>query len=170
MVLLDIAPTREMYAQTNAAFAKAYWHWFFLIQAAPLPERMIGADPRAYWLKKCGSGSASLEPFTPDALEAYLTAFEAPAAIVASCEDYRAAATIDVVHDDQDQGRKVTCPILVLWGDKGAIEAHFDCLGLWRRRAEHVEGRAISGGHYLAEERPDEIVSHTLDFLRQESN
>ena len=78
MVLLDIAPTREMYANTSAAFAKAYWHWFFLIQAAPLPERMIGADPRAYWLKKCGSGSAGLGPFTPEALEAYLTAFEAP--------------------------------------------------------------------------------------------
>jgi haloacetate dehalogenase len=131
---------------------------------------MIGADPRAYWLKKCGSGSAGVEPFTPEALEAYLTAFEAPGAIVASCEDYRAAATIDVMHDDQDQGRLVTCPILVLWGDNGVIQAHFDCLGLWRERATHVEGQAIPGGHYLAEERPAEIVSRTLDFLLQESN
>jgi haloacetate dehalogenase len=170
MVLLDIAPTREMYAHTTQAFAKAYWHWFFLIQPAPLPEQMIGADPRAYWLKKCGSGSAGVEPFTPEALEAYLTAFEAPGAIVASCEDYRAAATIDVMHDDQDQGRLVTCPILVLWGDNGVIQAHFDCLGLWRERATHVEGQAIPGGHYLAEERPAEIVSRTLDFLLQESN
>ena len=170
MVLLDIAPTREMYANADQAFARAYWHWFFLIQRAPMPERMIGADPRAYWLQKCGGGSAGLGPFTPDALAAYLEAFDDPKAIAASCEDYRAAATIDLRHDDEDEGRKVMCPIRVLWGGKGVIEAHFDCLGLWRERAETVDGEALMGGHYLAEELPDEVLSHTLEFLRQESD
>jgi len=168
MVLLDIAPTREMYANAHEAFARAYWHWFFLIQPAPLPERMIGADPRAYWLQKCGSGSAGLEPFTTDALAAYLEAFDDPRAIRASCEDYRAAATIDLRHDDEDGGRKVTCPTRVLWGTMGVIETHFDCLALWGDRAECVDGEALPGGHYLAEELPDEVMSHTLEFLQQE--
>ena len=170
MVLLDIAPTREMYSNTHDRFARAYWHWFFLIQPAPLPERMIGVDPKGYWLKKCGSGSAGLEPFTPEALAAYLDAFDDPAAIAASCEDYRAAATIDLVHDDEDGGRKIECPICVLWGDKGVIEAHFDCLALWRIRAEHVEGEALPGGHYLPEEVPDDVVARTLEFLRVEAD
>ena len=165
MVLLDIAPTREMYAHTDANFARAYWHWFFLIQASPLPERMIGADPRSYWLRKCGAGSAGLAPFTDTALEAYLTAFEDPAAIAASCADYRAAATIDLEHDDADGERKVTCPLGVFWGEAGVIEAQFDCLALWRQRADDVRGACLPGGHYLAEEVPDLIVQHALHFF-----
>ena len=94
LVLLDIAPTREMYANASDGFARAYWHWFFLIQPAPFPERMIAADPKAYWLKKCGTGSAGLSPFSEEVLEAYLTAFDDPQTIAASCEDYRAAATM----------------------------------------------------------------------------
>lgn len=168
MILLDIAPTREMYANTDQSFARAYWHWFFLIQPAPLPERMIGVDPRAYWLDKCGAGSAGLSPFAPAALEAYLSAFDNPRAIAASCEDYRAAATIDLKHDDEDAGRKVSCPIRVLWGDRGVIEAHFDCLALWRERADHVDGLALPGGHYLAEEVPEEVLRHALEFFREE--
>jgi haloacetate dehalogenase len=169
MVLLDIAPTREMYAHADEVFARAYWHWFFLVQPAPMPERMIGADPKAYWLEKCGGGSAGLDPFTPEALTAYLEAFDDPKAIAASCEDYRAAATIDLTHDDEDGGRKVTCPIRVLWGKRGVSEAHFDCLALWRKRAESVDGEALSGGHYLAEEVPDSVISQTLEFLQQGS-
>lgn len=168
MVLLDIAPTREMYANAHDAFARAYWHWFFLIQPAPLPERMIGADPRDFWLRKCGSGSAGLDPFTPEALAAYLEAFDDPRAIAASCEDYRAAASIDLAHDEEDGGRKVGCPVRVLWGAKGVIEAHFDCLALWRARADRVEGEALPGGHYLAEELPDEVVASTREFLQKD--
>ncbi|MCX7340804.1 MAG: alpha/beta hydrolase [Hyphomicrobiales bacterium] len=168
LATLDIAPTREMYAGTSDAFARAYWHWFFLIQPAPFPERMIGADPDAYWLKKCGSGSAGLTPFDPAALAEYLRCFRDPATIHASCEDYRAAATIDIAHDDDDAGRKLEQPLLALWGELGAVNACFDVLALWRERASNVRGHALAGGHYLAEELPDQVAAEFLAFFSGE--
>lgn len=165
LAVLDIAPTREMYRDTTDAFARAYWHWFFLILPAPFPERMIGADPDGYWLKKCGSGSAGLTPFAPEALAEYLRCFRDPASIHASCEDYRAAASIDIAHDDADGGRKVECPLLVLWGRDGVIERCFDALALWRERAGDVRGRALPGGHYLAEQCPDEVTAELEAFF-----
>jgi haloacetate dehalogenase len=165
LVTLDIAPTREMYAHTTDAFARAYWHWFFLITAAPFPERMIGADPDAYWLKKCGSGSAGLTPFEPEALADYLRCFRNPDVIAASCEDYRAAATIDIAHDDADGALKVDCPLLALWGEHGIIGKVFDPLSLWRERATDVTGHALPGGHYLAEECPDLVARAFADFF-----
>ncbi len=165
LAALDIAPTREMYRGTTDAFARAYWHWFFLIQPAPFPERMIGADPDAYWMKKCGSGSAGLTPFAPEALAEYLRCFRDPATIHASCEDYRAAATIDIRHDDEDGGRKLACPLLALWGADGIIGKCFDPLALWRERADDVRGHALPGGHYLAEELPDEVSAAFASFF-----
>jgi haloacetate dehalogenase len=165
LATLDIAPTREMYRDTTDAFARAYWHWFFLIQPAPFPERMIGADPDAYWLKKCGSGSAGLSPFDPEALIEYLRSFRDPATIHATCEDYRAAATIDIRHDDEDSGRKVECPMLALWGEHGAVHRSFDVLALWRERAVDVRGRPLPGGHYLAEELPDLVAEEFARFF-----
>lgn len=165
LATLDIAPTREMYAGTTDAFARAYWHWFFLIQPAPFPERMIGADPDAYWLKKCGSGSAGMTPFHPDALAEYLRCFRDPATIHASCEDYRAAASIDLVHDDADAGRKMEQPLLALWGEHGAVNTCFDVLSLWRERASDVRGHTLAGGHYLAEELPDQVAAEFLAFF-----
>jgi haloacetate dehalogenase len=169
LAVLDIAPTREMYRGTTDAFARAYWHWFFLITPAPFPERMIGADPDAYWLKKCGSGSAGLTPFTETALQAYLRAFRDPRTIHASCEDYRAAATVDIAHDDADGDRKVECPVLALWGQNGVIEKCFDALALWRERASDVSGHALPGGHYLAEELPDLVADELERFFRPAS-
>jgi haloacetate dehalogenase len=165
MVLLDIAPTREMYRDADSAFATAYWHWYLLIQKAPFPETLIGHDPDAYWLKKCGSGSAGLKPFSDEALAEYLRCWRDPAVIHASCEDYRAAATIDIRHDDEDAGRKVACPLRVLWGRTGAIERCFDALALWRERADHVEGGPLEGGHYLAEELPDAVCDQFIAFF-----
>ncbi len=162
-VLLDIAPTREMYAGTTDAFARAYWHWFFLVQPAPFPERLIGGDPEFYWRKKCGSGSAGLTPFTPEALADYLAAWT-PETIHASCEDYRAACGIDLRHDDEDGGRRVLCPLRVLWGEQGVIGRCFDALAEWRKRAADVTGRALPGGHYLAEELPDLVAQEIIDF------
>lgn len=165
LVTLDIAPTREMYAGTSDAFARAYWHWFYLIQPAPFPERMIGADPEAYWRKKCGSGSAGLSPFTDAALAHYLACFRDPTVIHASCEDYRAAAGIDLQHDDADGGKKITSPLLALWGAHGVIEKCFDALALWRLRATDVRGHALPGGHYLAEEIPHLVAQDILAFF-----
>ncbi len=162
LALLDIAPTREMYANATGAFARAYWHWFFLIQPPPHPERMIGADPDAFWRWKCAAG---LPFFDGAARDAYLLAFRDPAVIEASCEDYRAAATVDLAHDEADGGRRVAQPLLALWGREGVIERCFDPLALWRRRATDVRGWAVPGGHYLAEERPDEVADAFAAFL-----
>ena len=165
MTLLDIAPTREMYAGTTAAFAHAYWHWFFLTQPNPLPERMIGADPQGFWKLKCFNQARGDNPFSPEALAEYLNAFADPKAIHASCEDYRAAATIDIAHDDADQGRKLKMPILTLWAKRGVIETCFDALDLWRKRATQVTGEALNTTHYMAEEVPDVIAAHMSAFF-----
>lgn len=124
VVVLDIAPTLAMYEQTTNAFARAYWHWFFLILAAPHPERMIGADPEAFLRHKMGQGRAGLAAFAPEAWSEYRRCFT-PAAIHAMCEDYRAAATIDLAHDrtDRDARRRVRAPLLALWGGHGVVEA-----------------------------------------------
>ena len=157
LALLDIAPTREMYANGGSDFATAYWHWFFLIQPAPLPEKMIGLDARQYWLHKCTNQAGGTQPFSAEALEEYLHAFDNPAAIHASCEDYRAAASIDIVHDNEEV-EKLTVPLKVIWAKQGVIESCFDALALWRKRAEFVEGEVVDATHYMAEEIPDEIA------------
>jgi haloacetate dehalogenase len=167
LATLDIAPTREMYAHTTDAFARAYWHWFFLITPPPFPERMIGLDPDTYWLAKCGAGSAGLNPFAPEALAEYLRCFRKPEVIAATCEDYRAAATIDIAHDDADGGRMVDCPLLALWGEHGIIGKVFDPLALWRARASDVTGLVLPGGHYLAEECPDLVAICLADFFQE---
>jgi haloacetate dehalogenase len=158
-----------MYAHATSGFARAYWHWYWLIQPAPFPEKLIGADPDWFWCKKCCSGSAGAIPFAQQALDEYLTAFRDPATIHASCEDYRAAIGIDIAHDDADPD-KLTVPLLALWGAEGAIEAHFDCLALWRKRARVVSGHALPGGHYLAEEIPDQVLKSWLPFFNEHAN
>ena len=168
LAVLDIAPTREMYRATDEAFARAYWHWFWLILPHPHPERMIGADPQAFWRQKCtqawAGGSPGRGPFSDAALTDYLACWT-PETIHASCEDYRAAASIDIVHDEEDGDLRLDVPLLALWGAKGAIERCFDCLALWRERANDVSGRALPGGHYLAEELPDDVTTAFLDHF-----
>ena len=173
LMVLDIAPTREMYRGTDDAFARAYWHWFFLIRPAPLPEELISADSdryfRGYLKYKPGTDVATdgdgIEPFDAGALEHYLAALRDPAAVHASCEDYRAAATIDIAHDDADGERRVGCPLRCLWGEHGVVAACFDPLALWRERAADVSGRALACGHYLAEELPDETPAEMRAFF-----
>ena len=165
MVLLDIAPTREMYANTSAEFAQAYWHWFFLTQPQPLPEDMIGADPENFWKLKCFNQARGDNPFSDAALAEYLAAFANPDAIHASCEDYRAAAGIDIEHDNADNGRKLTMPVLALWAKRGVIAKCFNALELWRLRAEQVQGEALDTTHYMAEEIPDDIAARMSDFF-----
>lgn len=163
---LDIAPTREMYREADSGFAHTYWHWYWLTLPHPFPERLIGADPAFFWLAKCGAGKAGLTPFVQQALDEYLTCFAAPEAIHGACEDYRAAATIDIAHDDADESL-LHMPLLALWGRDGAIEAHFDCLSLWQERAANVRGWSLPGGHYLAEQFPEEVLDAWLPFFAE---
>lgn len=168
LAVLDISPTRLMYRATDMAFAKAYYHWFFLIQPFDMPERMIGADPLYYLRRKTsGWGSAGGAFFDPRAYAEYERCFADPETIHATCEDYRAAASIDLVHDDEDvaAGRKVTCPLLVLWGSKGVVERCFHPVEDWRTVATDVRGRALPSGHYLAEEAPDDTLRELAAFL-----
>lgn len=168
LAVLDISPTRLMYRATDMAFAQAYYHWFFLIQPFDMPERMIGADPLYYLRRKTsGWGSAGGAFFDPRAYAEYERCFALPETIHATCEDYRAAATIDLEHDDADveAGRKVTCPLLVLWGSKGVVARCFDPIADWQTVATDVRGHALPTGHYLAEEAPDATLSALREFF-----
>jgi haloacetate dehalogenase len=167
MIVLDISPTRIMYGKTDKTFATAYYHWFFLIQPFDLPERLIGSDPGYYLRKKLGGwGSAGLSIFDTRALAEYERCFSDPATVHATCEDYRAAATIDLEHDAADADARVACPLLVLWGEKGVVNHLFDPMADWGSVATHVQGRALPSGHYLAEEVPDITLREMLAFLQ----
>jgi haloacetate dehalogenase len=166
VVLLDILPTLYLYEHTDMAFATGYFHWFFLIQPYDFPEGMIAADPEHYLVKKFEKGLRTEGAITPEAMAEYRRCFMDLQTIHATCEDYRAAAGIDLEHDRQDLGRKITCPLLVLWGRQGILGTHFDVLPPWRERAVDVSGRAIDCGHYLPEEAPEETLSEMEAFLR----
>ena len=170
LLLLDIAPTLAMYRDTTEAFARAYWHWFFLIQPPPLPEALIESDPARYVRSVMGSRHAGLAPFAPEALSEYERCAAIEGTAHAICEDYRASATIDLDHDraDIDAGRRLTQPLRVLWGEHGAVGRCFDVLSLWRERALDVSGRALPCGHYLPEEAPQLLAEAGLDFFQRE--
>jgi haloacetate dehalogenase len=168
LVVLDVAPTATMYAGSTRSFAEAYYHWFFLIQPFDLPERLIGANAEYFlrwtlnaWCKVDGA-------ITEDALAAYLQAFQSPGAIHAACEDYRAAATIDLEHDTADEraGRRLTMPMLALWGARGTVAKEFDIWQAWRdKSASQVLGKDLYCGHFVPEEAPDETLTEFLHFL-----
>ena len=166
LAVLDISPTRIMFERTDQAFATAYYHWFFLIQPFDLPERLIGADPAFYLRRKTktlGGGDASF--FDPRAWAEYERCFRDSATIHASCEDYRAAASIDLAHDRADLDRKVACPLLVLWGARGVVHRLFRPVDDWRTVATDVEGHVVPSGHFVAEEAPEETLAHFRSFL-----
>ncbi len=165
--LLDIAPTLAMYEQTTMDFAKAYWHWFFLIQREPLPETMISANPEFFIEKMMGNRHAGLSAFTPEVLAEYRRCMHLPGIAHAICEDYRAAATIDLEHDraDREAGVKMTQPLQVLWGENGVIGKCFDPLAEWNRVAVNVRGGATPCGHYIPEEAPEALLAAALPFL-----
>jgi haloacetate dehalogenase len=160
LAVLDIIPTYEAFRRADMTFGLGYWHWFFLAQPYPLPERMIGANPDNYYFR----GTRDL--FSPEALADYLRCVHNPATIHAMCEDYRAAATIDYALDQADHGRRrIACPLLALWGRRGQLEAWYDVLAIWRDWADDVRGRAIDSGHYLAEEAPDATYAELATFF-----
>ena len=167
LVLLDIAPTLAMYEKTSNQFARSYWHWFFLIQPAPMPERLIEADPSAYVRDVLGRRSAGLAPFDARALAEYVRCLELPGAAHGLCEDYRASASIDLIHDQLDIDTKnfLHQPLLVLWGEQGVVNQCFEPLKEWSKLAVNVKGHALPCGHYIPEEAPELLLNQVQSFL-----
>ncbi len=163
--VMDIAPTYQMFQSTDQEFATSYYHWFFLIQPFPLPERLIGADPEYYLREKLKRWSGPEATFDEAAVQEYIRCFRTPEALHGSCEDYRAAASIDLVHDAADQDRLVECPLQVLWGDQGFVHRKYDVLAVWQARARMVSGRALPCGHFLPEEAPEAVTQELLAFF-----
>jgi haloacetate dehalogenase len=168
LMLLDIAPTLAMYDNTSDAFARTYWHWFFLIQPPPLPEALIESDPVRYVRSVMGKRHAGLAAFAPAALAEYERCAQIPGTAMSICEDYRASATIDLISDRADvaAGLKLAQPLRVLWGEHGAVGQCFDVLRLWRERASDVSGSSLPCGHYIAEEAPALLLAEALNFFK----
>jgi haloacetate dehalogenase len=165
LAVLDIAPTAAMYKATDKEFATAYYHWFFLIQPAPYPERLIGSDPRYFLEHKMGHWGRTEGAITDRAFAEYLRCFSNPETIHASCEDYRASASIDLEHDAKDASAKLKMPVLALWGDVGFVGRTYDVIAEWEKVAVNVSGHAVPGGHFLAEESPDQTLDALITFF-----
>jgi haloacetate dehalogenase len=167
LVTLDIVPTKVMFESTNQDLATAIYHWFFMLRPAPFPETMIGSNPEAWLRFHMGGRYAGLQPFEPDGWPEYLRCFT-PESIHGSCEDYRAAASIDLVHDAESlaDGRKVACPMLALWAQQGTVERFFKPIEVWQRFAADVRGHSLPCGHYIPEELPDLLCEELRAFLK----
>ncbi|MGY1739460.1 MULTISPECIES: alpha/beta fold hydrolase [unclassified Blastococcus] len=164
MTVMDVIPTAEVWARADDRFAVGYWHWGFLAQPHPVPERLIGRDPE-FFLFDAEFGGA-IRGFPAEAVADYGRWAREPEAIRAMCEDYRAGATCDRRWDEEDRaaGRRIGCPTQVLWAGRGLLEAWYDTLAVWRDWADDVSGRALDCGHFLAEERPQEVVAAVRGF------
>jgi len=168
LITLDVAPTLAMYEKTSFEFARAYWHWFFLVRPAPFPETLIRADADLYLKQTIGARSAGLKPFTPEAYAEYLRCLQQPDTAHGICEDYRASVTIDLEHDRDSlaKGQKITCDFLALWGAEGVIEKCFDPIAEWKHLSDNVSGHSLPCGHYIPEEAPELLLERVLPFLR----
>ena len=167
LAVLDIVPTRHVFAHADKAFGLGYYHWFFLAAGNGIPERLIGHDPE-FWIRaRMAARHAGGQAPDETAVREYVRCFSAPAAIAASCSDYRAAATIDLVDDDADAaaGRRVGCPVLALWGQHGFVGRTYDVLGAWREYADNVNGAALPSDHYVPEEAPEQVTAALTRFL-----
>ena len=168
--VLDIVPTSHVFETADQRIARRYYHWFFLSQPAPLPERLIGNEPEFYLdakLKSWGQGTAWLPA---EVRNEYLRCFSDPETIRATCEDYRAGATIDLADHAADRERRIRCPLLVLWGGRAVVHELYDALSVWREWADDVAGEPIDCGHYLPEEAPDETLRALSEFLSESSD
>ena len=165
LATLDIIPTRRMFQIVNQAMATNTYHWFFLIQPYDFPERVIGAGAEYFVRRAFERVKDFAQVFPPEALNEYVRCYCDPATIHATCEDYRAGASIDLVHDDADFDNKVSCPMLALWSETGYVGRTQDVLQVWREYATDVRGQSLTCGHYLAEEKPDETYAAIRSFL-----
>ena len=167
LMTLDIIPTHKMFQIVNKEMATSTYHWFFLIQPYDFPERVIGADADYFLRTRFQRGPGTETAFTDEAVDEYARCFRDPAAIHATCEDYRAGASIDLVHDDADFDNKVTCPMMALWSATGYVGRTQDVLAVWREYATNVRGQSLPCGHYIPEELPDESYSIIKSFLQE---
>ena len=168
LAVMDIVPTIEHFERTDMSFALGYYHWFWFAQPHPFPEELINAAPETWFRAHTSREPKSPGFFREEALQDYLAAAHDPEAITGMCEDYRAAATIDLQHDriSRSEGRRVQCPMLALWGAKGKVGGWYDPVTLWRDYCDaEVSGAAVDSGHYLAEEAPAEVLAHLEEFL-----
>ena len=165
LTLLDISPTLKMFESTDMQFATAYYHWFQMLQPAPIPEKMLQGIVPFNILGMVGRAKPDLSAFSKEALAEYVKVYQDPKAIHAGCEDYRAAGTIDLQHDRSDKRRKLKMPVMVLWGKHGVIERLFDCLSDWREVATDVRGKALDCGHFIPEEKPQETLKEIQRFI-----
>ncbi|PWS37160.1 alpha/beta hydrolase [Falsiroseomonas bella] len=168
LCVMDIVPTLHHFESTDMAFGMGYWHWFFLAQRHPLPERMILRDVEDWFDLHTSREPKDRGFFHPEARADYLVALRTPGTVEAICEDYRAAATIDLEHDraSREAGQRVTCPLLALWGAKGKVGVWYEPLEVWRRYAGGpVSGGPVASGHYLAEEAPEAVLAALDGFL-----
>jgi len=165
IAVLDIVPTLTVFSNVTQMLATSYYHWFFLIQPNGHPERLIGQDPDYYLQSKLRAWAAGGGVFDPEAVAEYLRCFRDPACIHATCEDYRAGASIDLDHDRADSDRRIMAPLLVLWGAKGLMHKQFDVLAEWRKKGVDVRGEALPCGHFLPEEAPVETMRAIRDFM-----
>jgi haloacetate dehalogenase len=162
--LLDIVPTLYRFETIDQKAAMGSFHWFFLIQPSPFPEQMIGASVELFLRKMLGlSGTPGAHE--PEAYAEYLRCFGNPETIRATCDEYRAGASIDLEHDRADRGRMVTVPLLILWGERSGQGSGYDMLAVWREHAETVMGQAIKSGHFIPEEKPDDAYQALRDFF-----
>jgi haloacetate dehalogenase len=166
LTVMDIVPTYAMFMTTNRHIASAYWHWYFLSQPEPFPERLIGNDADFFY-ETClvGWGATKISDFDAELLAAYRRSWRDPAMIHGSCSDYRAAASIDLDHDAADIDRKVACPTLVFYGASGAMAQLFDMTREWRQRCAHVVDATLPGGHFFVDQFPAETAQILLGFL-----
>ena len=168
LAVLDIVPTIEHFERTDMAFALGYYHWFWFAQPHPFPEELINAAPATWFAAHTAREPKLPGFFHADALADYLAAAHDPAMIAGMCEDYRAAASIDLEHDriSRAERQRVRCPMLVLWGGKGRIGGWYDPVALWTQYCDAaVSGHAVDSGHYLAEEAPGEVLAAVQPFL-----
>ncbi|MEZ7878933.1 MAG: alpha/beta hydrolase [Rhodospirillales bacterium] len=168
LALLDIIPTIEHFERTDMNFAMGYYHWFWFAQPHPLPESIINKATEDWFHAHTSREPKDNDFFHPDALYDYLRAAKNPEMITGMCEDYRAAATIDMAHDraSRDAGDKINCPLLILWGSKGKIGQWYDPINIWSQYSQSsVQGSTVNSGHYLAEEAPSEVITQLEAFF-----
>ena len=168
LAVLDIVPTRHIYAHADKEFGLGYYHWFFLAAPNGIPERLLAAEPEFWVRARMNARHAGGRHPDEAAVREYVRCFADPAAIAASCADYRAAAGVDLEHDEADAvaGNRVRCPLLALWGASSFVGRSYDVLDVWRQYADQVAGHPVASDHYVPEEAPDDVLAALRPFLR----